>query len=55
MINGREIKLADRQMVAPQSSAEWLPSDPVSGLKGARLRLVLVNDYGIDVINERTL
>ena len=55
VINGREIKLADRQMVAPQSSAEWLPSAPVSGLKGARLRLVLVNDYGIDVINERTL
>lgn len=55
VVNGREITLADMQMVAPESSSEWLASAPVSALKGARLRLVLVNDYGMDVVSERTL
>ena len=54
-INGREIVLADSEMVAPKSSAQWRPSAPISSLKGARLRLVLVNDYGTDIVNERVL
>ncbi|EPK8591300.1 fimbrial biogenesis chaperone [Pluralibacter gergoviae] len=55
VVNGREIQLAESAMVAPKSTAEWRPSAPVSGLRGARLRLVLVNDYGSDVVTERVL
>ncbi|AVR01602.1 molecular chaperone [Pluralibacter gergoviae] len=55
VVNGREIRLAESAMVAPKSTAEWRPSAPVSGLRGARLRLVLVNDYGSDVVTERVL
>lgn len=54
-INGREVRLAESAMIAPKSTAEWLPSAPVSRLRGARLRLVLVNDYGSDIVIERVL
>lgn len=50
-----EIVLADSAMVSPKSSAEWTPSSPVHNLKGMRLRLVLVNDYGMDTVTERLL
>ena len=54
-IQGREVRLADTKMVAPKSSSEWTPSVPVKNLKGARLKLTLVNDYGMDTVSERTL
>ncbi len=50
-----EIVLADSAMVSPKSYAEWTPSSPVDSLKGMRLRLVLVNDYGMDTVTERLL
>ncbi len=50
-----EILLADSTMVPPKSFSEWTPSKPVTSLKGARLRLVLVNDYGMDTVTERHL
>lgn len=53
--NGREILLADSQMVAPKSTVDWQPATSLSTLRGARLRLVLVNDYGADVVIERSL
>ncbi len=53
--HGREIPLAESEMVAPKSAATWRPSSAVSSLRGARLRLVLVNDYGTDVVIERVL
>ena len=55
VVNGREVRLAESVMVAPKSAAEWRPSAPVSSLRGARLRLVLVNDYGSDIVSERVL
>ena len=55
LTKGREITLASSTMVPPESSVNWTPSSPVSSLKGARLRLILVNDYGIDTVTERTL
>jgi len=55
IFKGREIRLADSVMVAPKSSSEWTPSIPVQSLKGAHLRLTLVNDYGMDTTSERTL
>lgn len=54
-INGREIVLADSEMVAPKSTAQWRPSASIKSLKGTRLRLVLVNDYGTDIVSERVL
>ncbi|WP_297199975.1 molecular chaperone [uncultured Pluralibacter sp.] len=54
-INGREIVLADSEMVAPKSSVQWRPSAPIRSLKGARLRLIVVNDYGTDIVSERIL
>lgn len=55
IIQGREVRLADSVMVAPKSSSEWSLSTPVKSLKGARLRLTLVNDYGMDTVSERVL
>lgn len=54
-INGKEVVLADSVMIAPKSTAEWQPTSRVTTLKGARLRLVLVNDYGVDVVSEHSL
>lgn len=50
-----EILLADSVMVSPKSHSEWTPSKPVNNLKGARLRLILVNDFGMDTVTERIL
>lgn len=50
-----EVILADSVMVSPKSFSEWTPSKPINNLRGVRLRLVLVNDYGIDIVTERTL
>jgi P pilus assembly chaperone PapD len=55
LINGQQIKLADSVMIPPKSSAEWTPSQPITSLTGAHLKLILVNDYGMDVESARIL
>lgn len=50
-VNGKEVKLADAVVVSPKSEVEWTPSSAVSTLSGSRLRLIIVNDYGVDVLN----
>ena len=51
LVNGREITLADSTLVAPKKETEWTPSASVSRLAGSQLRLVVVNDYGVDNVN----
>lgn len=51
----KEIRLTDGVMISPKSSMLFTPSSTVTDLSGALLRLVLINDYGADIITERRL
>lgn len=51
--NGKEIRLAEGVMISPKSSRVFTPSSDISGLNDAHFRLVLVNDYGVDIVTER--
>ncbi|EGT3571875.1 molecular chaperone [Citrobacter amalonaticus] len=53
--NGKEIQLAEGVMISPKSSMVFTPSSEITGLSGAHLRLVLVNDYGVDIVKEHRL
>ena len=52
---GKMISLADSVMIPPKSSSELTPSQPITNLSGMRLKLILVNDYGMDIEAERML
>ncbi|MDF7680625.1 molecular chaperone [Enterobacteriaceae bacterium ESL0689] len=54
-INGQSIKLADSVMLSPKSKTLWPLSEKITILTGARLQLILVNDYGGDIKRERVL
>ena len=49
-INGKTIPLANSVVVAPRATVDWKPVSPVSSLSGGEIRLVLVNDYGVDTV-----
>lgn len=53
--DGKETRLAEGVMISPGSSMMFTPSADIVHLKGALLRIVLVNDYGVDVVSERRL
>lgn len=55
VIKGRPVTLAKAMMISPKSTAIWQPSARINTLKGACLRLTLVNDYGSDVTTDRCL
>lgn len=49
-INGKTISLADSVIVPPRANVEWKSPSPISSLSGGEVRLVVVNDYGVDTI-----
>ncbi|ADO46506.1 fimbrial biogenesis chaperone [[Enterobacter] lignolyticus] len=53
IINNKEMMLATNTMIAPGATTSWTAAALPGSLKGARLRLVLVNDFGVDVRVER--
>lgn len=55
VFNNKTVALATNSMLAPRTTTIWSSSTPISNIKGASLRLVLVNDYGVDVTVERKL
>lgn len=54
-IDGQNLKLADTVMLAPKSTSQWVLPNKISTLNNAKLKLILVNDYGVDVKRERAL
>jgi len=54
-VGGRQIPLAESAMIAPKSSTHWKIGRAAGDLSQARLRITLVNDYGVDVVNELPL
>ncbi|EPY7113980.1 fimbrial biogenesis chaperone [Klebsiella variicola] len=55
LINGKSVKLAYSVMLSPRSAALWPLPNSTTTLTGSRLKLILVNDYGVDILNEKTL
>ncbi|GLU38891.1 molecular chaperone [Pseudomonas sp. NBRC 100443] len=55
LLNGKSVPLADSLMVPPHSQTQWRPRTPLGAPGKARLRLTLVNDYGVDVTRELPL
>lgn len=55
IVSGKKIILANSAMVPPKTKVIWKPSASIASLNGAKLRLTLVNDYGNDVMTERSL
>lgn len=53
--NGKEVRIAEGVMISPKSSMIFTPSSTIEDLKGTLARLVLVNDYGVDIISEHRL
>lgn len=53
--SGKSIRLSDPTMLAPMSTAKWQPTQKISSLDGAIIKLTVVNDYGTDIIKERLL
>ena len=53
--NGKDIRLAEGVMISPKSGLVVTPSSEITNLRGLLLRLVLVNDYGVDIVTERRL
>jgi len=51
-VGGKSIPLAESAMIAPKSSAHWNTGRAAGTLGQARLRITLVNDYGVDVVTE---
>ncbi len=54
MVGGSRIPLAESVTIAPKSSVSWKIGRS-GDLGQARLRIVLVNDYGVDVVDELPL
>lgn len=52
---GKKTPLAYSMMIAPQSKVVWLLHSSAYALNGARIHLVTVNDYGVDVDSEHAL
>ncbi|MED5608319.1 molecular chaperone [Pseudomonas sp. JH-2] len=55
LLGGKNIPLAESLMVPPHSQTQWRPASPLGSAGNARLRLTLVNDYGVDVSSELPL
>ena len=55
LLDGRDVPLAESLMVSPHSQTQWRPRTPLGTPGKARLRLTLVNDYGVDVTRELPL
>ncbi len=53
--NGKKIPLANSVMIAPQSKVEWPLKPGASVAHGARIHLVTVNDYGVNVASDHNL
>lgn len=55
VMNGQEIKIADNIMIAPFASVQLKPQKKITSLKGALLKLTIVNDYGAYFNDEKKL
>lgn len=55
MVSGNVIRIPQPTLIAPQTTTEWTPEKKIFSLKGATVKLTLVNDYGTDIIKERSL
>jgi len=53
LANGKRMELSQGEMIAPFDDAVWHAQKPDAPGEGVRLRLVLLNDYGADVVVER--
>lgn len=53
--NGKEIRLAEGVMISPKSSMVFTPPSEITDISTGILRLILVNDYGVDIVTERRL
>ncbi|MCK6997457.1 MULTISPECIES: fimbrial biogenesis chaperone [Enterobacter] len=51
----RYITLAKGIMLDPDSQVKWSLPDGIHSLRGTTIKLIMVNDYGADVIKERHL
>lgn len=52
---GKKSPLADSVMIAPKSKVEWPLHSSAGALNGARIHLVTVNDYGVNVNSDHAL
>jgi fimbrial chaperone protein len=46
--NNRDYPLTKAEMIAPKSSTSWQLSESIPHTRGAKMSLVMVNDYGVD-------
>lgn len=54
-INGKDILLANSVVLVPYANVECHPASSISSLSGGRVRLVTVNDYGVDMVTTISL
>lgn len=55
LISGKVIYIPDANMLAPQSTTKWHSTQKITTLNGASIKLTMVNDYGTNIIKERSL
>lgn len=52
---GKKYQLADLVMISPKSKAEWPLPSGLNSIKNAKIHLVTVNDYGVNISTEHRL
>lgn len=53
--DGEFIRLAESVMLLPKSNMQWPLPKKVTALRNAQIKLLLVNDYGVDIQREKSL